>query len=707
MHGSKEILNDFAIDEYYEITAESRVNSDILNYIFDDIPLIMILVNRDGKVENINRTTTIALGKEKKDAFGLLGGELFGCVNSIKGEGCGKNRECSECAIRNSVMHTFETGESIYKKEGELEIVNNDRSITFNFLVSTTLIRQNDDLKVSLILDDISEIKQTNRLVERKLEIEKAISSISSMFVSSKDIDSNIVFALENICNLCGSSRSYVFLFHDDGILMDNTHEYCPEGVEPHKDNLQDLPVDMFPWWMNKLHNGESIHIKDVLTMPEEASAEKEILEMQEIKSLIVLPLHANNELVGFIGLDNVVNTGEWGEEDLAILRMASHIIGHSIGLKEADNKLLENEKKYSNIVENGNDGIIILQDFVLKYANKMMLDISEYSIEDVIGKPFIDFVSSEYADFIKERYKRRLSGEDVPNHYEIEIITKNGKVIPVDINASTIEYEGRAADMAILRDITERKRVQEEMLQARILAEDLNRSKTEFIMNMSHEIRTPLNSVIGFSQVLLEHANNIDEKQAHYIENIHINGKHLLELFNEIIDISKIENGEMEFHPTNFFIPEVIGEIETLMKPLAFEKKVIFTQEIDFGNIILKADRAKIKHILYNLVHNAIKFTPKAGHVAIETKKCGESMCFFVKDTGVGISPTDHNKLFEQFSQVDSSTTRQYGGIGMGLNIVKRFVEIHGGEVWVESELGKGSTFGFSIPTDPENTSQ
>lgn len=257
-----------------------------------------------------------------------------------------------------------------------------------------------------------------------------------------------------------------------------------------------------------------------------------------------------------------------------------------------------------------------------------------------------------------------------------------------------------------IIYDITESKEADEAMLQAKILAEDLNRSKSEFVMNMSHEVRTPLNSVIGFSNILLENSKNLDEKQRHYIENIYINGKHLLDILNEIIDISKIERGKIEFHPTNFFIPEVIGEIEILMKPLAFEKEIILTHEIDFGNIVLKADRGKIKHILYNLVHNAIKFTPNAGHVAIETKKCGELMCFFVKDTGIGISPADHKKLFEQFSQIDSSSARKYGGIGMGLNIVKRFVEMHGGEVWVESELGKGSTFGFSIQINPEKMS-
>jgi len=179
-----------------------------------------------------------------------------------------------------------------------------------------------------------------------------------------------------------------------------------------------------------------------------------------------------------------------------------------------------------------------------------------------------------------------------------------------------------------------------------------------------------------------------------------------LLEIFNEILITSKIESGVMEFEPMKFLITDIIAEVENSMMSLALEKDIILTHEIDLENTIIKADKFKFKHIIYNLVHNAIKFTPNGGHVTIETKICGDSMCFFVNDTGSGISPTDQSKLFDKFFQADSSTTRKHGGIGLGLNIVKKFVEIHNGKVWVESEIGKGSTFGFSIPIDLESAS-
>ncbi|NPE31349.1 PAS domain S-box protein [Methanococcoides sp. SA1] len=835
MVGDEDILNDLATEGSYNIPFGSGVNMEILKSIFDDIPLIMILVNHKIKIENINRAATIGLGKEKKDSFDLLVGEALNCINSFKGTECGKNSECSECIIRNSVIHTFETGENIYKKEGEVETVVNGQPVTLYYFISTILIRDENGPKVALIIDDISEIKQTNRIIKRKLEIERMVASISSKFIFSKDIDANIDYALENICNLCGSNRSYIFQFRENGTRADNTHECCVDGVEPQKENLQNVPLDQYPWWMSKLYRDEAIHIKDVSALPPEASAEKEILMAQDIRSLIVLPLHIKNELAGFIGIDNVLSAGECNEKDLVILNMAAHIIGSALESKQADVELKKSEEKYSNLVEKGNDGIIIIQDYVLKYANKKMSDISGYSIEEIIGKPLINFVSPKYRDLVKDRYEKRICGDQIPNYYEIEIISKDGENVLVEINASIIEYEGRPADMAIIRDLTERKQIenalqiseekyhrlsesindiifcldpdtlvatyvnpaieqiygytveewlndpalwqntlysedmdwviaktkelqtkledgileyriinkdgnirwvkaklswdkdqqgkplslngiisditetvkaQDAMLQAKILAEDSNKSKSEFIMNMSHEIRTPLNSIIGFSNVLLKRSEGLDEKKAKYVKNILSNGKHLLEIFNEIITTSKIESGVMEFRPTKFLIANIIDEVETSMMSFALEKDIILTHKIDLDNTILKADKFKFKHIIYNLVHNAIKFTPNGGHVTIETKICGDSMCFFVKDTGSGISPTDQSKLFDKFFQADSSTTRKHGGIGLGLNIVKKFVEIHNGKVWVESEVGNGSTFGFSMPIDLESAS-
>jgi signal transduction histidine kinase len=212
---------------------------------------------------------------------------------------------------------------------------------------------------------------------------------------------------------------------------------------------------------------------------------------------------------------------------------------------------------------------------------------------------------------------------------------------------------------------------------------------------------------IIGFSDLLCsENYGSLNEQQKKYISTVLNNGNHLLKLINDLLDFSNIETGEMELHINEFRVSDAIDEIEALMIPLSKKKDIDLTCTIEIEKPTIKADMLKFKQILYNLVNNSIKFTGPGGAVTIGGKISDRSVDLFVKDIGIGISPEDQEKLFKPFFQVDSSSSREYEGTGLGLALVKKFVEMHGGEVWVESQPGKGSTFGFSIPTDPENMS-
>ncbi|NPE28972.1 PAS domain S-box protein [Methanococcoides sp. SA1] len=373
---------------------------------------------------------------------------------------------------------------------------------------------------------------------------------------------------------------------------------------------------------------------------------------------------------------------------------------------KQMEKALETSVQKYYRLAESINDIIFTLdpETLVATYVNPAIERIYGYTAEEWLDNPALwsDTIHPDDREMVFAKTAELKSKLD-NSTFKYRIINKDNTIHWVKVKVNwDVDEQGKPISLnGIISDITETVKAQEAMLQAKTLADNSNRLKSEFIMNMSHEVRTPLNSVIGFSNVLLNKPGNLDGSQVRYLQNILFNGKHLLEIFNEILAISKIESGAITFQPKKFVINNVISEIKTSMMPFALEKGIILTHIIDVDNTILNADEFKFKHILYNLVHNAIKFTPNNGHVTIETKKCGESMCFFVKDTGIGILPTDKIKLFEQFYQVDASTTRKYGGIGLGLNIVKKFVEIHGGKVWIESEVGKGSTFGFSIPDD------
>ena len=229
---------------------------------------------------------------------------------------------------------------------------------------------------------------------------------------------------------------------------------------------------------------------------------------------------------------------------------------------------------------------------------------------------------------------------------------------------------------------------------------EAANRHKSEFLANMSHELRTPLNAIIGFSEVLQEKLfGELNEKQAEYTDDILTSGRHLLSLINEILDLSKVEAGRMELELATFDLPLAIDNARTFVRERATRHGITLDVKIDerLGDIV--GDERKIKQILLNLLSNAVKFTPEGGRIGINARQVGGSVEISVTDTGIGIAPEDQPKIFEEFRQVGADYAHKVEGTGLGLTLAKKFVELHGGRIWVESEVGKGSKFTFTLP--------
>jgi signal transduction histidine kinase len=232
---------------------------------------------------------------------------------------------------------------------------------------------------------------------------------------------------------------------------------------------------------------------------------------------------------------------------------------------------------------------------------------------------------------------------------------------------------------------------------------EAANRHKSEFLANMSHELRTPLNAIIGFSEVLGERLfGELNEKQAEYTEDILSSGRHLLSLINEILDLSKVEAGRMELEMTNFDLPSALENARTFVRERAVRHGITLDLSVDkrLGDFV--GDERKIKQILLNLLSNAVKFTPEGGRIRIDARKTDGAVEISVSDTGIGISPEDQPKIFEEFRQVGSDYAHKVEGTGLGLTLAKKFVELHGGKIWVTSDVGKGSTFSFTLPEKP-----
>jgi PAS domain S-box-containing protein len=283
----------------------------------------------------------------------------------------------------------------------------------------------------------------------------------------------------------------------------------------------------------------------------------------------------------------------------------------------------------------------------------------------------------------------------------------RDGSEFPVEISLSPVKSDDGFRVTAIIRDVTAKQKAEEAVraanqqleLQNREL-DRVNRLKSEFLASMSHELRTPLHTIIGFTELLGEELEGpLNEKQKRFLGHVHQDSQHLLALINDILDLSKIESGQMELHPESFDAGTVIAEAVSGIRPMASARGIGVENQVSRETIV-KADKVRFREILNNLLSNAVKFTPEGGNVRVESFADGVGMAgFCVADTGVGIAPEDQEAVFDKFRQVGSTTRGVREGTGLGLAIVKSFVEMHGGTISLYSAPGQGSRFSFTVP--------
>ncbi|HNX10142.1 MAG TPA: PAS domain S-box protein, partial [Methanothrix sp.] len=373
---------------------------------------------------------------------------------------------------------------------------------------------------------------------------------------------------------------------------------------------------------------------------------------------------------------------------------------------KRTENALKESENKFRILAEKSLVGVYIIQDEIFKYVNPRFAEIFGYGVEEMtqnIGPR--ELTSDEEYERIDKFIKERLSGKNGSLSFEIKGTTKKGEIVDIQIFGSLTNYESRPALMGTALDITERKRIEEDLMRARDAAEAAARAKSDFLANMSHEIRTPMNAVIGMTSLVLR--TDLSPEQREYLVTIKNSGEALLSIINDILDFSRIERGKIELESRPLDLEACIEESVALMATMT-RNKGLDLQYISKGDIpdAIEGDEARIRQILVNLLSNAVKFTER-GKIAVRCEAINLAPAqdkleihISVEDTGIGISRETMGRLFHPFSQADASTSRKYGGNGLGLAISKRLVELMGGRIWAESTVGKGSTFHFAFPT-------
>ncbi|MBI4460424.1 MAG: PAS domain-containing protein [Acidobacteria bacterium] len=329
------------------------------------------------------------------------------------------------------------------------------------------------------------------------------------------------------------------------------------------------------------------------------------------------------------------------------------------------------------------------------------------FSTEELLAKPYLELVHPEDREATISKAKQLTKGRAVIS-FENRYRCKDGSYKWLSWRATSSIQQG--AIFAVATDITEQKRYQEEIelknreLEMRNLeVVRANQMKSQFLASMSHELRTPLNAILGFSELLVEQgAGSLSEKQVRYLRHIRAGGEHLLQLINDILDLSKIEAGRMEVHPEDFSVAETMPEVLSIVRPQAMVKKIVVENLVP-ADITVHADRVRFKQILYNLLSNAVKFTPEGGKVSIGACRADDFAQLNVADTGIGVPAEEHSSIFEEFHQVGTTTKGVREGTGLGLAITKRLVERQGGKIWLKSAPGAGSRFYFTLPLGGE----
>ncbi len=537
------------------------------------------------------------------------------------------------------------------------------------------------------------QVLNTSLLVRQKLQHVLSKVSLALMNPDSEDIDETVERVLDMLGVFAGADRCYIFFFSDDGCSMSCTHEWCAEGIDEQKLLLQDISVDIVPWWMEHHRNMEPVFIRSLSDLPPEAVNEKVILEPQGIRSLLALPMADRQQLKGFLGLDWVRNeVSAICEEHIPLLQLGGDLLFHALHRELANQTIKDRESKYRLMFENMQD--VYLE---INIADSTILEISPsiqeygYTRTELLGRP----VALLYSDLLQiTRLYKALAQQDTLQDYELEMHKKDGSLSTVSLAmALQRDQEGKPCKIiCTARDISARKQYERYM-------EENVRLKNDFISNVSHELRTPLFSILGFSNHLVKHNDRLDNATRYeFASIIKEESLRLSNLIEDLLTISRIDSGKTNYNTEDFDPREVISASLKIMQKQADDKRIRLEHNYPKERRFVRFDRGSLQQVLTNLLSNALKFTASDGHVQVRIENAEDVIRIDVEDTGIGIQASEIEKIFEKFYRGKQLRTT-IPGTGLGLAIIKELLFAQGGAISVKSELGCGSTFTLELP--------
>lgn len=539
--------------------------------------------------------------------------------------------------------------------------------------------------------------------------------NIFTLLDSDKPFSERIKNTLAGLGEFSDVSRIYIFENHESGNLFSNTFEWCNTGVSSQINNLRDLSYDDFPKWRSMLVEEGGIQASSIEEqLPEEVH---EVLAQQGIQSILVYPLWVKGQHFGFIGFDECSFNREWLPHEAHFLQMAAMLISnayqHRLVQAEIKNKhdeilkinkeLANKEQFLKNLLSSAPIGIFLINNRIIEYVNEATELQTGYSSDELVGKPVNEFYfnKKENVSAIKAFYEE-IHSKGIAEMEASMKSKSNDEIIVRVLGRTAPDDNGDNKYLLICENITQKKIADKELIKAKEKAVSADKLKSSFLANLSHEIRTPLNAIVGFTNLLKE--DNISEEETlEYIDIVNKSSENLMDLINDIIDIAKIESGELNMVYEKCDISRMLQELYVLFqKRMALDKKMHLKFYLNLpennNKPFLRCDVKRLRQIFINLLGNAFKFTQK-GFIEFGYSFEETNIRFYVRDTGIGIKPDKQSLIFEPFRQADESTSKIYGGTGLGLSICKRLVIAHGGKIGLTSEPETGSEFYFAIP--------
>jgi PAS domain S-box-containing protein len=530
---------------------------------------------------------------------------------------------------------------------------------------------------------DISERLVIEQQLHYRSQFEDLLTQISTRFINlsseNEGFDAEINVALSEIGSFEKADRSYVFLFDSEMTTMNNSHEWCAPGVEPQIDSLQDLPTDIFPYWMSRLQNFEPIHVRQLSDFPEEAVVEKEILAGQDIRSIAVIPLVFNKKLLGFIGYDYVMIERSWSEDSIAMLTMFGNILSSALERKWTESALRESKERNAALLNAIPDMMFRIRsdgtflDYASPDENNLLLPATE-----IIGSHINAAIGSELGSQALECIHLAISsGEKQTLEYE------------VPLSDGPVHFESRfvasAPDevIAIIRDVSERIR--------------LEQMKSDFINRATHDLRTPLTTIMLMVRLL--EGDCTPEEHQEYWEVLKEEIERERALIEDLLMVGRLEEGlwQVALHPLD--MQEILELSIQSITPQAIENDITieYIHPADLPHVM--GDTAALQQVFANLLSNAIKYSNDGGQIKVMTFKKDSRVWVQIQDNGMGIPANDLPNIFMRFFRAQNANLNEVPGSGMGLYIVKSIIENLQGDIKIFSELGVGTTIEFWLP--------